>query len=65
MEFLLCTLLCYPAVYERILDMKVATPQMILNYAVLLEENQFFEDAFRVYERGVSVWGECWRRRLV
>lgn len=25
------------AVYERILDLKIATPQIIINYAVLLE----------------------------
>ena len=44
------------AVYDRILDLKVATPQIILNYAALLEENKFFEDSFRVYERGVALF---------
>lgn len=27
------------AVYERILDLKIATPQIIINYALLLEVN--------------------------
>ncbi|KAF3334916.1 pre-mRNA-splicing factor SYF1-like protein [Carex littledalei] len=44
------------AVYERILDLRIATPQIILNYAFLLEENKYFEDAFKVYERGVKIF---------
>ncbi|KAK9154116.1 hypothetical protein Sjap_001596 [Stephania japonica] len=44
------------AVYERILDLKIATPQTIINYALLLEENKYFEDAFKVYERGVKIF---------
>ncbi|KAI3697398.1 hypothetical protein L6452_30386 [Arctium lappa] len=44
------------AVYERILDLRIATPQIILNYAMLLEDNKYFEDAFKVYERGVKIF---------
>lgn len=44
------------AVYERILDLRIATPQIILNYAFLLEEHKYFEDAFKVYERGVKIF---------
>ncbi|KAI3995305.1 hypothetical protein MKX01_032107 [Papaver californicum] len=44
------------AVYERILDLKIATPQIIINYASLLEEHRYFEDAFKVYERGVKIF---------
>ncbi|KAM3749612.1 hypothetical protein ACB098_05G199500 [Castanea mollissima] len=43
-------------VYERILDLRIATPQIILNYAFLLEEHKYFEDAFKVYERGVKIF---------
>ncbi|CAK9877717.1 unnamed protein product [Sphagnum jensenii] len=43
-------------VYERILDLKIATPQIILNYTALLEEHKYFEDAFKVYERGVQIF---------
>ncbi len=34
-------------VYESILDLKVATPQIVLNYAALMLEHKFFEEAFR------------------
>lgn len=44
------------AVYERIIDLRIATPQIIINYALLLEEHKYFEDAFRVYERGVKIF---------
>ncbi|XP_057961930.1 uncharacterized protein LOC131153559 [Malania oleifera] len=44
------------AVYERILDLRIATPQIIINYSLLLEENKYFEDAFKVYERGVKIF---------
>ncbi|KAJ8769194.1 hypothetical protein K2173_000969 [Erythroxylum novogranatense] len=44
------------AVYERILDLRIATPQIIINYAWLLEENKYLEDAFKVYERGVKIF---------
>ncbi|KAI4371091.1 hypothetical protein MLD38_019361 [Melastoma candidum] len=43
-------------VYERILDLRIATPQIVINYAVLLEDNKYFEDAFKVYERGVKIF---------
>eukprot|EP00252_Welwitschia_mirabilis_P027468 TRINITY_DN9425_c0_g1_i1.p1 TRINITY_DN9425_c0_g1~~TRINITY_DN9425_c0_g1_i1.p1 ORF type:complete len:903 (-),score=205.93 TRINITY_DN9425_c0_g1_i1:274-2982(-) len=43
-------------VYERILDLRIATPQIIINYAHLLEQNKYFEDAFKVYERGVRIF---------
>ena len=45
------------AVYDRILELKIATPQIIINYASFLEENKYFEESFRVYERGVELFG--------
>lgn len=36
------------AVYDRIIDLKIATPQIIINYALFLEENNYFEEAFKV-----------------
>jgi len=45
------------AAYERVLELKVATAQMVLNYAAFLEENKYFEESFRVYEKGVSSFG--------
>eukprot|EP00854_Cymbomonas_tetramitiformis_P009271 gene9271-10982_t len=44
------------AVYEKILDIRIATPQIILNYALLLWESKHFEDAFQVYEKGVAIF---------
>lgn len=44
------------AVYDKILDLRIASPQLILNYAQLLEENKHFEEAFRAYERGVNLF---------
>ncbi|KAG2243060.1 hypothetical protein Bca52824_095091 [Brassica carinata] len=42
--------------YERILELRIATPLIILNYAKLLEVNDYFEEAFKVYERGVNMF---------
>ncbi|CAM9884687.1 unnamed protein product, partial [Laminaria digitata] len=44
------------AAYERALELKVASAQMVLNFAAFLEENKYFEDAFRVYEKGVNMF---------
>ncbi|GHP10977.1 hypothetical protein PPROV_000970700 [Pycnococcus provasolii] len=57
------------AAYDDRLARKLATPQTVLNYALLLWEKTFFEEAFRIYERGVSLfnWPNCveiWRTYL-
>ena len=44
------------AVYEKILDFRITTPKIILNYVFLLEENKYFENAFDMYERGVKIF---------
>ncbi|KAK9871432.1 hypothetical protein WA026_012807 [Henosepilachna vigintioctopunctata] len=44
------------AVYDRIIDLKIATPQIIINYGLFLEEHNYFEEAFRAYEKGVSLF---------
>ena len=44
------------AAYDRAMDLKIVTPQMIMNYAAYLEERDFFEDSFRVYERAVALF---------
>ncbi|CAI9087637.1 OLC1v1021756C1 [Oldenlandia corymbosa var. corymbosa] len=44
------------SVYDSILDLRIATPEIIINYAALLEDHKRFEDAFRVYERGVNIF---------
>ncbi|RDA90942.1 hypothetical protein CP533_5353 [Ophiocordyceps camponoti-saundersi (nom. inval.)] len=43
-------------VYERIFELRIATPQTVVNYANLLEEHQYFEESFKVYERGLDLF---------
>lgn len=59
------------AVYDKIMDLRIANAQIIVNYASFLEENHYFEESFKVnlnfavsaddlilqvYERGVEVF---------
>ncbi|XP_047117336.1 pre-mRNA-splicing factor syf1 homolog [Schistocerca piceifrons] len=44
------------AVYDRIIDLKIATPQIIINYGLFLEEHKYFEEAFRAYEKGIALF---------
>ena len=44
------------AAYEKALDLKVITPQMVLNYAAFLEERNFYEDSFKVFERAIALF---------
>lgn len=44
------------AVYERIYELKIATPLTVLNYAAFLEEHHRFEDSYRAYERGLEIF---------
>ncbi len=36
------------AVYDKILDLRIANAQVIVNYAAFLEENKYFEESFKV-----------------
>ena len=42
--------------YSVVMDTKVITAQMILNYASYLRENRYFEDSFKAYERGIALF---------
>ncbi|KAH9951292.1 protein prenylyltransferase [Amylocystis lapponica] len=44
------------AVYDQILELRIANAQVIVNYAAFLEENQYFEESFKVYERGTELF---------
>jgi len=44
------------ATYDTIIELRIVTPQIILNYASFLEEHKHFEDAFQAYEKGVNVF---------
>lgn len=43
-------------VYERIFELRIATPQTVVNYANLLEEHQYYEDSFKIFERGLDLF---------
>ncbi|KAG8922297.1 pre-mRNA-splicing factor syf1 [Tulasnella sp. 417] len=44
------------AVYDKILELRIANAQIIVNYAGFLEENKYFEESLKVYERGVELF---------
>lgn len=44
------------AVYDRVLELRIATPQIIMNYGMFLEENSYFEEAFKAYEKGIALF---------
>ena len=43
-------------VYERIFELRIATPQTVVNLANLLEENKYYEESFKIYERGLDLF---------
>jgi len=45
------------AVYDRMMELKIATPQIIINYATWLEDQKCFEESFKIYERGIDQFG--------
>tara|TARA_B100000401_G_scaffold164442_1_gene109871 strand:+ start:1049 stop:3190 length:2142 start_codon:yes stop_codon:yes gene_type:complete len=58
------------ACYNRMIDLHIASPQTILNFAAYLQENDRLEDSFQVYERGVSLFKfphsrEIWQTYLI
>lgn len=44
------------SVYNRIIDLRIATPQIIINFAGFLEEHKYFEESYKAYERGIAVF---------
>lgn len=57
------------AVYERIMSLDLLTPLFVVNYSNLLEENDHYEEMFKVYEKGISLFEdsafELWNLYLV
>nr|OQO24114.1 Pre-mRNA-splicing factor syf1 [Rachicladosporium sp. CCFEE 5018] len=43
-------------IYDRIFELRIATPQTVVNYANLLEEHEYFEESFKIYERGLDLF---------
>eukprot|EP00043_Microstomoeca_roanoka_P012576 m.121881 g.121881 ORF g.121881 m.121881 type:complete len:821 (-) comp15536_c2_seq1:136-2598(-) len=44
------------AVYNRMIELRVANPQTILNFASFLEEHKYFEEAFAAFEKGIGLF---------
>lgn len=44
------------AVYDRIVELKICTPQIIINFGLFLEEHNYFEEAFKAYEKGIALF---------
>lgn len=42
--------------YDRALELKVATPSHILNYASFLKDKKYFEESFAAFERGLGLF---------
>lgn len=36
------------SVYDKILELRIANAQIIVNYSAFLEENKYFEESFKV-----------------
>ncbi|EJD53268.1 protein prenylyltransferase [Auricularia subglabra TFB-10046 SS5] len=44
------------AAYDKVMELRIANAQIIINYAAFLEENKYYEESFKVYERGVELF---------
>ncbi|XP_015791170.1 pre-mRNA-splicing factor SYF1-like [Tetranychus urticae] len=44
------------ATYDAMIDLRIITPQIIMNYGVFLEENNYYEEAFKAYEKGIDLF---------
>jgi pre-mRNA-splicing factor SYF1 len=42
------------SVYDRMIDLRIVTPQIILNYARFLQDHQLYEDTFKVRHHEVQ-----------
>ena len=56
LEELVGTLETVRAAYDHMIELKVVTPIHILNYAALLKENDYFNDMFKIFEKGISLF---------
>nr|RHY26319.1 hypothetical protein DYB32_008051 [Aphanomyces invadans] len=44
------------AAYDRVIELKLATAVMVLQYTTFLESHAYFEDAFKVYEKAIRLF---------
>ncbi|KAG0149688.1 hypothetical protein CROQUDRAFT_73826 [Cronartium quercuum f. sp. fusiforme G11] len=55
--------------YDSIFELKIANAQIVINCANFLEENEYWEESFKVYERGIDLFSfpivfEIWNTYL-
>ena len=43
--------------FDHIIELKIATPALILDYGAFLELHSMLEESFKVYERGIDLFG--------
>lgn len=43
-------------VYDQMFYLKIVTPHIVLSYANLLWEHNYYEEAFRIYEKGIAIF---------
>lgn len=46
------------AAYDRMIDYRIATPQIIMNYGLFLEEHNYFEEAFKVMDGLANIFSD-------
>nr|XP_039330604.1 pre-mRNA-splicing factor SYF1-like [Saimiri boliviensis boliviensis] len=44
------------AVYDRIPDLRIAAPQIVINDAMFLQEHKYFEESFKAHERSIPLF---------
>lgn len=44
------------AVYDKIIELKIVTPQIIINYGLFLEAHGYHEESFKAYEKAISLF---------
>jgi pre-mRNA-splicing factor SYF1 len=44
------------AAYDEMIELKIITPQILLNYTKYLEEHHFYEDSFHIFEKGLILF---------
>ena len=43
--------------YDKVIELKICTCQTIVNYAYFMERTGLIEESFRIYERGIELFG--------
>ena len=43
-------------IYDQVINLRIVTPLMILNYCSFLERHKLYKQCFQIYERGVAIF---------